>query len=344
MKIQLFALLFLASACGNAPKKKDAVYTSHTEMSEEEYRKSLSDKKLETPIDPSASSVNPSTPPAANEEEKADVPSDTPEPLPTPTVKKPLGIGVLSTIIETTDKTTSSSTCTATLINGDELITAAHCAPHSPNGPQDYCSKMTFLHANESVPFTCAKVLWSSTSLTTADLTKKDSNTASADILILKLNAAPQNITSYSLNSGMASHTGKLKVFVYTPNEMDTAGFSTTNVLNAFNDFNFAGYTNCIFADSFMGNYPFRSITCPIVEGNSGGPVINSKNKIQGIISGCLNPVDSKCTNGNNGGYMTDVGCLEKVNGKYGWRDSCTKEGAVFLSKPDAETGLANAK
>lgn len=338
MKIHLFAFLFLTIACGKSPKKKDAVYTGHSEMSEEEYRASLAEKKLEAPVDPTpnekTATPNENQSEDSLESDKSYTNPDETLSAPKPTVKKPIGVGVLSVITATTETTTSHSSCTATLINGSELITAAHCVPFSEGGAQDYCSKMSFIHANEPVPFSCSEVLWSSSSLSSTDITKTHTSTASADILIIKLNAAPKNISSYSLDNELSPDSDLLKVFVYTTNVMKTEGYSVSNLLNSFNDFNFAGYTNCNYADGSRGSYPYRSFNCPIVEGNSGGPVINSSNKIQGIVSGCINPVDSKCTNGNSGGYMTDVGCLEKVKGKYRWKDSCIKEGFVNIQTP----------
>jgi len=306
MKKQAILLLILCVACGKTANKKDSAIDTETDLSEVDFVESLPNQKLEAPKDPTP-------PPATN-------------PLETQPTKA-AGVGVLTVITKSTETTTYAKNCTATVINGDELITAAHCVPKSENGPQDYCSKMHFLHSSEAKVFTCSKVLWSSFEMDKAS--SKTFNTP--DILILKLNEAPQNIRSYKLEENFANNDASYKTLLYSPNEMDESKTQNSELLKAFKNFNFVSYKECKFTDGSLTEYPFRTFDCPIVGGNSGGPFINSKNKLQGIIGGCRDTKGNGTCTGikEEGGYMTDVACLEKVNGEYQWKDSCATGGTI---------------
>ncbi len=307
MKMPSVLLLLFCVACGKTANKKESAFDAKSDLSETEFVESLPNQKLEEPVDP--------TPPTNTK---------VPE---TETNIKAAGVGVLSVITRTTDTATYSKNCTATVINGDELITAAHCVPKSENGPQDYCSKMHFLHSSEEKVFTCSKVLWSSAEMDA----KASKNNQGPDILILKLNEAPQNVRSYKLEENFADNNATYKTLLYSPNEMDESKAQNTELLKAFKNFNFVSYTNCKFSDGSLTEYPFRTFDCPIVGGNSGGPFINSENKIQGIIGGCRDlKKNGKCTGiKEEGGYLTDVACLEKVSGVYQWKSSCPQDGSV---------------
>lgn len=299
-----YVLLFLfCVACGKATSKKEAVYDAKIDLNEQDFIESLPSLKLEAPVDP--------IPPSS------DTTTDT------PLNTKAAGVGVLNVITEVTEESTFTKNCTATVINGDELITAAHCVPESENGPQDFCSKMYFSHSSEEKIFKCSKVLWSSVEM------DKSSKDTTPDILIIKLHEAPQNIRSFTLEENFADNNATYKALLYSPNEMDETKTTNKDLLKPFQAFNFASYTSCKFRDGPLVEYPFRTFDCPITAGNSGAPFINKKNKIQGIIGGCRDTKKTGICSGDKeeGGYLTDVACLEKVDGQYQWKSSCPKSG-----------------
>lgn len=297
-------------------------------MNEEDFRESLGDKRLQSPVEPVNDIKN--TPEAPTNENETHSQSSTLQ------REKVPGVGVFVTIYDSTNNQTKTKNCTGTLINGNQVITADHCTPKTEKGPEEFCSKMSFIHANENRTFKCSKVLWSSSSVLKE--TNNNPKHVLSDVLIIQLDAVPQNIKSYSLSPKPVDERTSHKILAYSPNKMDFPDFKSGTDLksvaaNGF-DYYFTSYANCKISDSYAPGYPFRSFDCPVIGGNSGSPVFNNSKQLQGIIGGCIEAVDNDCLKGNKGGYMTDVSCIENVNGNYQWKSSCALSGPISSTAP----------
>ncbi|MEZ4815681.1 MAG: trypsin-like serine protease [Bdellovibrionota bacterium] len=305
-------VIFLFVACGKGQKKNAATHTDIFPGTEEEFRESLNNAEITAPT----------------------LLNDEPQENPTIPIKSP-GVGIINIVTSSNNSGTMRNSCTATLINDNEIITAAHCAVDNQS-PEEICKHTTFSHALEEETFTCSKILWNSYQDFESKIDPDDKKTVRSDILIIQLSKAPKNIQVHSLSNQFVSKNENLKALVYSPVEMKESELTLTQKapLSPFKknstQYFFAAYA-CSLADTFPSGYPFRSLDCPIIEGNSGGPVFNTKMEIQGIIGGCIAPKTNKCSDGQSGGYMTDLGCMKKVNGKYAWRNNCPKEGVVNL-------------
>lgn len=326
MKKSALALLLFALACGKASKKGNAVHSDSVEMSESQFHESLNEKKIQAPVEP-VNDVNhpPAAPSNKNDEQSSNIPFKSP------------GVGVFTTVTGSVNGKTNYNNCTGTLINGNEIITASHCAPDSEKGAQEYCSKMAFTHANEDHTYKCSKVLWSSASLVSA-ADRNNPRSVYSDVMILQLDAKPQNIKSHSLAKDPVDSREEFKVLAYSPLSTKFANFTNSTLLADLQahtiHYFFTAYKGCTISDNYVTNYPFRSFNCPIVGGNSGASLFNPRGEIQGIVSGCVEPHQKDCAKGNKGGYFTDVSCIEKVNGQYSWKNGCALTGPVQTTAP----------
>jgi hypothetical protein len=210
-------------------------------------------------------------------------------------------------------------TCSTALLDDGEVITAAHCVPEEIRTRKTGCSAMSFLHAEEKDEFKCTQILWSTTDegeLKFSDYITADG--ASADILIFKVSPKPTKILPLHLANSYSNPTQRHRILAFgvPPEEKgsDVSQSLTVTLQPIIRNnltFIFEGHERCSVSDFPAKNFPIRRVNCPVDYGNSGAPLLNAKNEVQGIINGFLDHKKS--------GFYTDLGCLTRNGDKFTW-------------------------